>query len=228
MYANDVCQQQSRQFGREATIVTCPQTALARKPFCHRFLVVSDNLLPIRVVWRPTADADCRHQLLIEHGTRVNRYDLPATGGVDVRQQFIARAGDQLSFEYVVLLQAKHDSHFGLSTVTADLIDLAAQTHISLMNRSVTSDGEPGDKRVASRSRESLSILIGAAGPYELRLGTSVDPESPADRHLLIDSVRICDFSGTTITQLASVSCAGCVRRAASQKRNRSNTTIAP
>ena len=217
MYANDVCQQQSSQFGLDAAIVTCRRLALPPKSFCQRFLVVSDHVLSIKVERYPAADRDCRHQLHIEHGTLIKRVDLPATGRVNVSQQFMAPVGGQLSFEYVARLQAGNDSRFGSSSLTAELIDLTAQARVSLINRSVTSSGGPGDSRVASLSRELLSIPIGAAGPYELRLATSVDPQcSGSSAHLLIDCVRVCDSSDTTVTQLASVSCVGCARRAAS------------
>ncbi len=212
MCANNVCQRQTTQFGHEFRLGTRRGKEfmhLPQRSFRQRFLIApADNFLSLTMVRYPAIDGDCRHQVCIEHATMVKRFDLPATGSIDISKQFVARVGEQLSFEYVVLLQAGHNSHFGLSTVTADLIDLTAPVHVSLINRSVTSSGEPGDKRVASRSRESLSIPIGAAGPYELRLATSVDPQSSgSSAHLLIDSVRICEFSGTTITQLASVSC---------------------
>ena len=233
MCANVVWQRQTNQFGHEVWLGTRRGKAsihLPQRSLCQRFLFgPADNILSMTMVRYPAIDRDCRHQVFIEHGTTVKRVDLPASGRVDISQQFVGQVGGQLSFEYVMLLQARHDSRFGLSSVTADLIDLTTQTRISLINRSVTSSGKPGDKRVASRSRESLSIPIGAAGPYELRLSTSVDPASSGTSvHLLIDSVRVCDFSGATITQLASVSCVGCVRRAASLERTLCNATTAP
>ena len=223
MCANDVWQRQTNQFGHEVRLGTRRGKAsihLPRRSFCQRFLVApADNILSMTIVGYPAIDSDCRHQVFIEHGTMVKRVDLPAIGRVDVSQQFVGQVGGQLSFEYVVLLRARQDSCFGLSSVTAELIDLTAQTHISLINRSVTSSGAPGDKRDASRSRESLSIPIGASGPYALRLSTSVDPEcSGSSAHLLIDSVRVCDFSGTTVAQLASVSCVGASDRSLARK----------
>ena len=161
----------------------------------------------------PAIDSDCRHQVFIEHGTIVERIDLPAIGRVDVSQQFVARVGEQLSFEYVVLLQAGHDSRFGLSSVTADLINLTAQTRISLINRSVTSRGELGDKRLASRRENRCRFPLVQQGRTSCVLPPRSTRKALAHRRTCsLTQYVFVIFPGTTITQLASVSCVGCVQ----------------
>lgn len=167
----------------------------------------------VRVARFPSTNGSCCHYLFVEHGDQLKRVDLASTRRVDVRQRFYAEAGDQLSFDCVVLL--KSGECFGHdATARAMVVNLKTQAVEMVLDRTVDSGRNFERRRIGSNARESQSVPITVAGEYELQTITSIDPACPgAEAHLLIDSVRVTDGRGTEKQRLASLSCVGRVAR---------------
>ena len=153
---------------------------------------------------------NCRHHVFVEDGERLKQLELPSTSCVAVSQQFKARSGDTLNFDYVILLQSKGDFAADRPAVRAVLVDYRRELAVSLLDRSLDGFEATHHPRAGSRFRESHSITIPAAGQYELRFMTFVDGNhSGSEAHLLVDSVRVVNRSGREVTRLASLSCVG-------------------
>ena len=155
----------------------------------------------------PSSDRGCCHQIFAQHGEQLKKLDLASTRRVEVRQPFQAEAGDRLSFDCVVLLKSDSDSS-PTTNVQAVVVNLKTQTTDVLLDRTIGWNAQ--QLRIGSRSREPLSLSILAAGKYELRTITTVDPMCPgAEAHLMVDSVRLTDAFGAEKRRLASLSCVG-------------------
>lgn len=130
----------------------------------------------------PSPDRTCRHHVFVEHGAWLKKLDLPSTARVVVSQQFEARVGDVLSYNYVALLYA--DSNFAADRtgVRVILVDLAVATADSLLDRSINGCDTADDGRASSRIRDSKLFTITRSGSYELRFITAVDPQNPGSR----------------------------------------------
>ena len=176
---------------------------LDRRPF-------RDDTSLVNVTTVPSSQESCRHQLIIEDGTRLKTLDLPSTSCVAVSQRFEARTGDTLTYDYVVLLQSKGRSVVDRPTARAEVVNLTSESSVSLMNRSPDGSTKSGQKRIASRFRETQLFTILASGQYELRFTTFVDfDQHLSEAHLLVDSVRVVNSDGQEMSRLASLSCVG-------------------
>jgi len=163
----------------------------------------------VSVAGIPTSNRDCRHQVYVESGAQLEKLDLVATRRAEVRQRFHAETGDQLSFDCLVWLKSGR-GFSPAAHVSAVVVNLELQTAETLLDRTVDGDHNSGQRRIGSNSRESRSLPIVAAGEYELRTITSIDPTCPgAEAHLLIDSVRVTDALGSEARCMASLCCVG-------------------
>jgi len=174
----------------------------------------SKDLRPrIEVAAIPSSDGNCRHHLFIEDGTRLKKLDLPATACVAVTQRFEARAGDTLTYDYVVRL---HSNGFAADrpAVRAVLVNRKAESAISLMDRSLAGRAANQQQCAGSRFRQSQSFTVPTAGHYELRFITLIDRSRPgSEAHLLVNSVRVVNPYGQEVKRLASLSCVGRVQQ---------------
>jgi hypothetical protein len=170
--------------------------------------------LQVDVAAIPSADRNCRHHLFVEDGPRLKKLDLPSTTCVTVSQRFEARAGDTLSFDYVIFLHSKSGFAADRPAVRAILVNRGAELAISLMDRSIDGCSATHQLPACSRFRESKSFTVPAAGNYELRFITLVDRNHPgSEAHLLVNSVRLVDPSGQEVKRLASLSSVGRVHQ---------------
>ena len=170
----------------------------------------------VNVATIPSSDRNCRHNVFIDNGGRLQKLDLPSTACVAVSQRFEARAGDTLSYDYVILLQATNGFTADRPAVRAVLVNHRTESAVSLMDRSIDRERITHPQRLGSRFRESQSFTVPTAGHYELRFITFVDRSHPgSEAHLLVNSVRILSSSGQEVTRLASLSCIGRVRQPA-------------
>jgi hypothetical protein len=152
--------------------------------------------------------------LFIEDDTGLKKFNLPSTACVAVSQRFQASADDTLTFDYVILLQSGAGSVAGRPAVRAVLVNLTSESVVSLIDRSLDGSTNAGLLRVASRFRESQSVIFPVSGQYELRFITLVNHEDHgSEAHLLVDSVRVVSSSGQEMSRLASLSCVGRVRQ---------------
>lgn len=173
----------------------------------------SVDCVQVDVAEASPADATCRHDVVVEHGSLLRRLALPSTTHISATQRFEAQAGDTLSYDFVVLLYSGTGVDAASSVVGATLVNVRTDAAVPLLNRSLDGCNSPRRQCSASHHRESQSFVIPAAGPYELRFATSVDPDnSGAEAHLLVDSVRVVHRSGYEVTRLASLSSVGRVQ----------------
>jgi hypothetical protein len=162
----------------------------------------------------PSRDNSCRHHLFVDDGTRLQKLDLPSTACVAVSQRFEAKAGDRLLYDYVVRLKSKKGIGADRPAVRAVLVNRATDSAVSLMDRSLKESDVEQPERTGSRFRESQSYTVPSAGLYELRFITFVDGGQPgSEAELLVNAVRVVDATGNEVRRLASLSCAGRVRR---------------
>jgi hypothetical protein len=206
------------QVGMRGTLLsrdTLKSVSVPRRSLCQRQQFAADESAPKLTVTRyPSSDRDCRHQVFVEHPALTRTLDLPATGHVEVSQEFTVPAGGQLSFRFVVLLRGDEGPRSAQTYASAVLVNLDLRTQVSLVHRSAAIHGNSSNHRVASRSREVVSHTIAMAGTYELRTATSVDVScSGVGAHLLVDIVRLRFRDRTECKELASICCVGSVRR---------------
>jgi hypothetical protein len=176
--------------------------------------LLSEDRPKVSVAAIPSLDGTCRHHLFVEDGAQLKKLDLPSTTCVAVSQQFEARAGDTLKYDYVVLLCSRGQFNADRPAIRAVLVDYNTGSAVSLMDRSIDAGCSTDRRRTGSRFRESQSYAIPATGQYELRFITFVDGNHPgSEAHLLVDTVRVENRAGHEVKRLASLSCVGRVRR---------------
>ena len=90
-----------------------------------------DDDLNVRVAAVPSWDRNCRHHLFVDDGTRLKKLDLPSTTCVIVSQEFEARAGDKLIYDYVVRLNSSSSSA-DRPAVRAVLVNQRTELAVSL------------------------------------------------------------------------------------------------
>jgi hypothetical protein len=177
---------------------------------------LADRPPQVDVAAIPASDGTCRHHLFVEDGTRLKKLDLPATASVVVSQRFEARAGDTLTYNYVVQLQSSGGYAVDRPAVRAVLVNRKTESAVSLMNRSIDGHSVTHQRRAGSRFRDSQSFTVPTTGYYELRFITFVDRNHPGcEAHLLVNAVRVVDSTGQEVKRLASLSCVGRVQNPA-------------
>ena len=120
----------------------------------------------VNVATIPSSDRNCRHNVFIDNGGRLQKLDLPSTACVAVSQRFEARAGDTLSYDYVILLQATNGFTADRPAVRAVLVNHRTESAVSLMDRSIDRERITHPQRLGSRFRESQSFTVPTAGHY--------------------------------------------------------------
>lgn len=176
--------------------------------------LISEGRQRVSVAAIPSSEEACRHHLFVEDGGQLKKLDLPATTSVAVGQQFDARVGDTLTYDYVILLCTRGRFGVGRPAVRAILVNYSAGSAVSLMDRSIDAGSATDHRRVGSRFRETQSFAVPTTGRYELRFITFIDGNHPgSEAHLLVDAVRLENRAGHVVKRLASLSCVGRVRR---------------
>lgn len=149
----------------------------------------------------------------------LKKLELPSTTRVDVSQRFEARAGETLSFNFVVRLISRNRFDANNSAIRAVVINLRTDTVDSLVSRTVDGCDIARQSGEALRIRESQAFTFPTGGRFELRFKTSLDRNHlGSETHLLVNSVRVLDGAGNELRRLASLSCVGRVRLAKSDE----------
>jgi hypothetical protein len=176
----------------------------------------SNSRSGVEIAAIPSQAQNCRHHVFVEDGACLKKLDLPTAACVAVTQRFDVRAGDILSYDFVVQLNSSGDFTADRPTARAVLVNRTAESAISLMDRSLAGYAATQQRYAGSRYRDSQSFTFPASGHYELRFITLVDHRHPgSEAHLLVKSIRVLDQHGQEVRQLASLSCVGRVNHPA-------------